>query len=219
MAPLALLSLSAGCDANRVSGTIAGLTVPIETAFTTTAGNAFGSDDLVVITATSVPSACRAFQFFDETASETDDPDALAEAWAASFPPDFWQIDIVLRIGPTATPAKGAVWPALPVDAFPEEAGQAFATFTHTTQHRDAASFSSGDDGADHWLSDGGAVRFDGVSAEGLLDGRLNTTVVDEEGAVAGTVQVFFKATPCPFVVSEATPPLPTETSGTPSAR
>jgi hypothetical protein len=200
---LLALGLVGACDANRVAGTIGQSAVPIESAFTTTVADAFGDDDLVVITASSIPSACRAFQFFEETAAQSADPDVLAEAWAASFPADFWQVDIVLRMGPSAVPARGDVWPGLPHDAFPEQAGQAFASFTHHSQHRDANYFAQTTDEAygEAWLSHGGAVRFDRVDVT-LLDGRFNTTVLDDEGGFAGQVEVFFRATPCPIVAT-----------------
>jgi hypothetical protein len=181
------LLLAAGCDANRIAGTIDGQPVPVETAFSRYVPGAFGGDDLLVVSLVSFPSACPSFERWERELERTDDPDALEEVWETSFPADWWQVDLVARLGAGTWPVPGEVWVGLPVDGFPEQAGDVFVSVTHHHGFQDQ----------DVWLSDGGATRWKRIDPPGLVRGRTHTVMVDEDGQDAGELEVFFRASPC----------------------
>lgn len=192
-----------GCAPNRIRGEIDGLPIPIASAFLVLEAGALGDDDLLVVSLSSLPSACRVFDHWESRAAGAGTAEELAAAWAEAFPDDWWQVDLVLRQASGSWPPEGAVWPGLAHDAFPEEAGDVFANFVHHRLRRDADWFSGAAPDEDYeaaWLSDLGALRIDRGEPGTRLAGRFATRAVDADGVAAGEVEVIFDATPCPRV-------------------
>lgn len=201
-----LLVLLAACAPNRVQGLIAGQPVPIESAHLTVETGAFGDDDLVVVTMSSLPGSCSREQYWRELSANADTPEALAQAWADAWPAEFWQVDLVARVAGGSWPPRDSVWTGLAWDAFPEEPGQVFATFDHHVAWRDATWFAGefeDEDVYEHvFYSDLGAVQWGkGLPAQKLA-GKMSTNTTDGSGTFTGRVELRFDVVTCPVVAT-----------------
>ena len=195
-----LVALAACGPENHVAA-FDGQAFPIASSFLTVAPDTFGDDDLVVVSLSSVEASCDAERAFRAASATAETPEALAEAWAAAWPPAFTEAQLVVRVqGGTWPPAHGA-WSGLAWDALPEENGVVFATFTRHFALRDAAWWTgdAADDAAyeETWLSNGGLVKWGAAEPGVHLSGRLHTGVTDGAGTPVGDTELRFDATIC----------------------
>ncbi|MCA9493700.1 MAG: hypothetical protein KC621_27395 [Myxococcales bacterium] len=199
---MVLAALLACAPANRVDGFVGDQQLSIASAHLTWLPGALGDDDLLVATLSSLPDSCGLERAFEQLAGQSDQPDQLAAAWAATYPPAFWQVDVVARVPGASWPSKGELWVGLPWDAFPEEPNTLFASFTEHRALRDEAWWGGEaieeDDYETVWFSDEGTALWRAGTPSQHARGRFNTFVADGEGVRDGLVEVFFDVSVCP---------------------
>jgi hypothetical protein len=189
----------AGCTPNRASE-IDGTAFPIESTALEVVPGAFGDDDLLVVTLSSLPDVCAAQASFRAAAGDAEDGAALASAWNAAYPLQFTEIVLAARVVGSTWPPNGEQWPGLAWDAFPEEDSVVFASWLDHRAPRDAAYFDGEADPGGYettWLSDGGFVEWRAGLPSQRLAGRFATHVTDRSGEVRGAGDVRFDAETC----------------------
>lgn len=194
----------AGCNRDRMIGTIDGMEWPLSDSFLVRSEEAYGDDDLLVITLSSLPDACRTWQLWDASVTEDATPEELAEAWQQVFPNVFWEVHIGARMLSGSWPVSRTGWAGASWDNEPHGPEVVYARFV---EHRDARPPGwfepeglPPDDALEIeeiYRSHAGAIKWSTNSPSRVAAGRFNTDVADAEGNRIGRVELRFHATPC----------------------
>jgi len=196
-----LVGLSSGCSGNAIQGTIDGFPVKVRSAFYFAEPDAMAEDDLVTVVMTDLKNGCQDYGFYLESTDEMVEADDLASAWAAVFPPDFWEVAIILRVSDAAVPLDGVQLVGIDWDETLEQRNHGFASVVHNRAMRDAAFFDGSgptDDYLDGYLSRGGRVEISKHVPGSFIRGNFGTEMVDrEEGETKGLVKMKFNAAFC----------------------
>jgi hypothetical protein len=211
-----LVLLSAiGCTPDRMIGTIDNREWPIADSYMVLEPEAFGEDDLLAISLSSLPDACRTWQLWEALTEEAEDPADLADAWKETFPEVFWEVHVGARLRPATWPVAGTGWAGIEWDATPSGPEQAFAVFV---EHRDWRSEAFFDQTLEPdelekiertYTSHAGALKWKKSAPGRSAKGRFNTDVVDAEANRLGQVILSFNALPCdvgPAILVEPPP-------------
>ena len=192
----------AGCSANRLEGLIADQRVFVESTWVTYEPGFYGEDGRLIVTLTSLPSACNAVAFWIGQRMDSQDTTAWADAWEVSFPREWWAVELEARTPGDTWPVENLDWPGLAWEASLEEPVRLKGHFFHFHDHPTPEAFDvlpeSDPDFLTRYTSDVGVVRWQRSVRDVVLSGRFNTFVVDEQGADAGRVEAHFRAFPCP---------------------
>ncbi len=196
-----LLLFAAGCASNRARGPIDGVEIDVKSALFFSQSEALGEDGLVTVILSDLKDSCQDYGYYIEATKDMEAADDLAGAWAAIFPPDFWEIAIIMRVEDPAVPLDGAHVTGLDWDETLEERNHGFATFVHNKTFRDSAYFDGTgptSDYLDDYLSRGGRIEVDKHLPGSMIRGNFGTEVVDaEDGEHVGLVRMNFKAPFC----------------------
>ena len=200
---MAIVLLGAGCARERVEGEIAGEPIAVASSWFTDEPEAFnGTDGRLRISLTSIRSACAAFAFWIGERDATADPEALAAAWQAAFPPEWWLLELDARTPDGVWPIEDRDWAGLAYDAPLAEPVRVKGRFYRFTAHPTADAFdplaAADATHVDLYHSDLGVVQWSHSEPGVQIGGRFNTFAVDEEGRSAGRVGIRFAALPCP---------------------
>lgn len=197
---LPALALAACGPVNRASP-VGDLVFDLASAHLTVDPGTFGADDLLTITLSSLPASCDAERAFRDGTVDAETPEAIAAVWADTYPPAFTEIELGARVPGGTWPARGAAWTGLAWDAFPEQNNVVFGVLTQHLALRDADWWAGEVDDPDAvervFYTDGGLVKWGGVSPQVRVSGRFVTGVVDDAGSAIGDTEIRFDATIC----------------------
>lgn len=197
---LGALLLGAGCNPNRVGGTVDGVKIPVESSMFIENVDAIGEDNLLTVVLSSMPNACDVYESWAARQGGALTSAELGTAWAQSFPSDFWEVTLVIRIADRSVLLGGSMT-GVAWDEPLDRADHAFARFTHHTRHRDAAWFDDDapvEDYLEEYLSDAGLLEFRrGYIPQERLNGRFQTPVVDGQGLGVGIATLRFDSVYC----------------------
>ena len=191
--------LLVACTDTRVDGTVAGEPVEVSSATFAAVPDLFGGDGALLVYLLPARDACQSQAAWLEASATTRDPEALAQAWAATFPSTFWSVDLVLRVDDPLTSQTGSWLTGADWNAELEATEQAYGEIRHIQGARDAAYFGglAGDDDPS-WYTHRGLVQLHLHRPEDRLIGTFTTEAADPEtGARAGEVVIRFDATRC----------------------
>jgi len=199
---LALIPLLAvGCSSNAVKGSIDGTIVEVKSAMFFSEAEALGEDGLVTIILTDLKDGCQDYGYYLEATDDVEGANTFAEAWAAVFPPDFWEIAIILRVADSEVSLDGSEILGISWDETLQERNQGFASITHNKTFRDAAYFDATGPSSDYlteYVTEGGRIEINKHLPESFIRGEFGTQVVDtENGNNKGLVRFQFNAPFC----------------------
>lgn len=181
--------LTTGC------GTVDGLDVPVQDAFFVE--DAGLGDGAIVVFVSSLATACDRMATMLGSIEGGASPDELAAQWAETYPDDFWEVQIVLRV---ANPADSLAGETLEGAAGREEVrrDEGFAIFDHYRETPSAAYWTTGEEGVvETSFSDGGEITISEHSPGLSLAGEFETTAVDEGGDAVGPVSIRWSSARC----------------------
>jgi hypothetical protein len=197
---LGLLAAS-GCSRSSVKGAIDGIPVDVKSAFYFADTDVLAEDDLVTVVLSDLKDACQDYGYYLESTKDMAGADDFASAWAAVFPPDFWEIALILRVGDSAVPLDGSQFVGIDWDETLDERSHGFASIVHNRALRDSAYFDGSGPASDYldgYLSRGGRIEIAKHIPGSSLRGEFGTEIVDrDEGATKGLVQMKFDAAFC----------------------
>ena len=191
----------AGCSGSDINGAIDGVPVKVKSAFYFAETDALAEDDLVTVILSDLKDACQDYGYYLESTKDMEGADDFASAWAAVFPPDFWEVAIIFRVADSQVPLDGAQLVGLDWDETLDQRNHGFASFVHNRAIRDASFFDGSgptSDYLDGYVSRGGRIEITKHIPGSYIRGNFGTEVVDrEEGETKGLVKMKFNAPFC----------------------
>jgi hypothetical protein len=189
-----------GCKQTVVKGELGGQEVPLVVSMFVEEEAVLGDDGLVTIVLSSIPNACRVYEYF---LSEMGQPAwrARSIAWQKAFPEDFWEASIVVRTNDFAGGLSGTSINGLAWDALLEENGQAYSRVVHYTAHPDPVDESK--EYFESFVSDAGLLDVTEHDPGLRFKAQFTSSYVDpEDGASKGDLDMKFSATVCPNIAA-----------------
>jgi hypothetical protein len=190
------------CSGNHIRGEISGYEVIPKSAFFFAQQDAFGDDSLIGVVLSTLKTGCEDYGFYHTAAAGMDGPAELASAWGAVFPPDFWEVAIVMRTGDPAAELTGQVYSGTAWDAPLDNRGEAYVRATQNHRLRDETFYNGGGVAAEYYtdhLSNAGDLEITSHQPGQKLNGTFGTGfVLASDGSASGIVNISFKAVFCP---------------------
>jgi hypothetical protein len=195
-------ALLAGCGTTRVDGLVAGAEVDVQSATFAEVPGLFGEDGALLVWLLPGSNACGSLSRWLAVSESSRDPSELTNAWNGTFPSNFWEVDLVLRVGDPTVSAAGEWLEGTDWDANTEAAGEAYAELQHHLVPRDEAFFSGvvadPDAYALRWYSHRGLLQIHDHQPGKQLTGIFTTEAADPEtGERQGEVAIRFRADHC----------------------
>lgn len=202
MRPLFLLlivGLSA-CSSSKVRGVVNGQEVPVKSAYFFVQDGVFGDDSLTGVVLSSLPEGCADYGYFHTLTRDLTSPEQLSSAWTAVFPPDFWEVGILLRTGPASEGIAGSVYEGIRWDAGLEDRGTVTGEVRHVTRHQDELYWDGTAPAEDYGTTfdlHAGELRVSRHEPGQRLEGTY-TTSTQYQGEATGVLDIRFNAVFCP---------------------
>jgi len=191
-----------GCaGGNKIRGEIGGLEIQPKSAFFFAQQDAFGDDSLVGVVLSSLKTGCEDYGFYLTASEGLDSGVELASAWSAVFPPDFWEVAMVLRTGDPASALTGQTYKGIGWDVPLDNRGEVYGRATHNLALRDANFYDGVSPASNYYidyLSNGGSMEIKSHVPGQELKGTFGTGFVQSDGSPSGIVNIHFKAVYCP---------------------
>ncbi len=201
MTGLGLLALVA-CGVTRVDGAIDGQPVEVANATYAEVPGLFGDDGAILIWLLPGDDACGTLGRWFGVSEASRDPVELANQWNTTFPSEFWQVDLVLRVADPLQSTSGVWLEGTAWDANTEVAGQVYADLQHHLTSRDERFFSGDVSDPDawflRWYSHRGLLQIHRHQPGQSLSGVFTTEAADPDtGARQGEIVIRFAADHC----------------------
>ncbi len=176
-------------------GSVEGLDVPVQDAFFVE--DAGLGDGAIVVFVSSLATACDRMATMLQSLDSGATSDELAERWAQTYPEEFWEVQIVLRVADPADSLAGETLDGA-AGADSVQRDQGFAIIDHYEGSPTAEYWTTGDDDVvETSFSEGGAITISEHSPGVSLSGEFETEVVDESGADIGPLSIQWNSVRC----------------------
>lgn len=203
MATVLCVAICAGCGGSALRGKVDGDRVPVVDAFFVEDSRYFSSTDgLIGVTLSSVKQACEVGEAFWEDAEDETDPAELADLWEESFPADFWQIDLLIRVDDPGDDLGGVEYGGVDWDDYPSDDDEVTGVLTHYVELLDedwfAGTYDDTSDYFDFWYTHEGDLKITGHKPGERIAGVFDTIAAEtDDGDEVGEIQIRFRAERC----------------------
>jgi hypothetical protein len=191
-----------GCVQTTSSGALDGQEVPLEVSMYVEDADALEADGLLTIVLSSLPNACRVYEYYLDASNGQDSWRSTVIGWQKAFPTDFWEVSITLRTNEFGGSLSGRAFNGLPWDALLEANNQVYSRAVHYIAHP------LPDDPDDtswrvEYLSNGGTLEIVEHAPATSVEGSFTAPYVDPEaGAPKGDLEMSFRASVCPNIAA-----------------
>ena len=202
-------SIASACGGGgaSISGEVDGGEVALRSGYFAQDAGAFeGGDGVILVVLSSIDDICAADTDFRSQAEDAADPSELGALWQQTFPPDFWNVQLVLRAADPSEPQAKKTLIGIGWDAAIDQDDRAYGTLTHYTAGLDEAYWSAASAGADdssegyfeEWYTDGGTLEIRRHKPDEKIAGTFPTSVVaPADGEDAGEIEISFRVERC----------------------
>lgn len=190
----------AGCETTRVEGLVDGTEIAQTVSMFVEQPDVLGDDDLVTVILSTIPNACRVYEYYLDLYADNPTWRGHSIAWQKAFPAEFWEITLYARVPSVGPELDGAQLTGIPADGELVDPSTLYAEVTHFLDHPDPDN--PAENGYyDPYLSDGGLLELAKVESGSRFKGVFTTRVIDaSRGTPAGDLEIVFDASPCPNV-------------------
>ncbi len=188
------------CTTTSINGLVDGQEIAAHVSMFIEQPDVLEDDDLVTVVLSTIPNACRVYEYYLDLYADNPTWRGHAIAWQKAFPDDFWEVSLIVRVASLSPELAGT--DIVGVRALDDlvDPSTLYGEVTHFIDHPDP------DDPTengyyDPYLTDGGLLSVTKAETGLRFKGDFTTRIVDaDRGAPKGDVEMQFDASVCPNV-------------------